>query len=196
MLTGGLKNQNARWLFIALGFALLRLLAAPAFAQTPDAPSPRVALHQLGVEWTPDAFNQALLHKDYDALELFFKGGFKVPDKFAVMINRPYLVFLISELSTNGLLVNDQRTVDLLVKYHAFEGVETCGIDLTYPNISVTFVKDAETTPAATSIARAFCNKPEVLAKVQERIDDAKAHRQLQDYRLWSREKAFLTAKS
>ncbi len=185
--SGGL---SAFWI---AGFILLSLLVHASAQTAPASQSPRLALHQLGIAWSRDGFHNAVMQQDYAAVELFFKGGWK--PKELQGLRRPIVYDLVILVSKRGLLANDQRMVDLFVKYDVDKGVDPCELHTPVAFLYQPYLNDAVSTPAATSALRGYCDTPEELKVLQANIDLAKTKRNVRDFRVWSGYYTLLTGK-
>lgn len=181
---------------LAAGLALALLMAAPAAAdQAQDAR--KQLLQDMGIKWGRDAFNRALfIDKNYAAVELFFKGGWKI--NYDEHYGGPAFPAILWNLSKGGRIEGDTKIAELLLKYKAVDDpakqCPTAAVPGSPGDDFELYTVGAASNPVATMVARAVCANPAVLAKIDANLAKTKKAHDRTQFAGWTAARALLTA--
>jgi hypothetical protein len=185
----GLSRAAAR-----LAFLLPLILPVSAQSQSSSQLDARKELASLGITWSAENFRLAVFRKDYHAVELFLKGGI---DPHTDSFYNPLRgLSLLTVFSVPGNF--DPTIGKLLISYPtAIKPAEDCPATSLPGSFGDQFdiYTNALTKPELASFLRFFCNRPDVITKIDERIAELKSQPAANAKLLkgWLNAKSFLT---
>jgi hypothetical protein len=181
---------------LACLLALLLALSAPAGAQTqsPGQLDARKELASLGITWSAENFRLAVFRKDYHAVELFLKSGVDphTDSSYNPLKGLSFLtVFAIPgnfDPAIGKMLIAYPNVINAAADCPATSSLSSFGDRFD-------FYTNAQNKPDLAAFLRFFCNKPEVIAKIDERIAELKANRpvNIKLFKGWQEAKSMLT---
>jgi hypothetical protein len=173
---------------------ILMLLEANAAEAQSDLAA-RKELVSLGTTWSAENFRIAVMNHDYTAVELFLKGGIDPHNDIIIRQSIGGSFLTIFAIARNF----DDKTASLIMEYpNVIDAPRDCPTSTAnYGGREVEqfvfYTKDTKNNPGLAKFIRFFCDKPAVIAKIDEHISELRArHNDAGAITGWADARAFL----